>query len=218
MALIANKKIVTTSEFSVDGNGLSFSDNAGFAKAAFDLIKDDISDVKQFGDSYYLTKIIKRVEPVVLAIDLVRERIFNELKVKLQKEKAKEQAQIYLTKAISSKDIEKLSKENSLKFKSTKLFIRNENIPEIGDSTEFIKASFSLNKEQSVYPEMVENSLGYFVIQFKEKKLPEESEILENMESLQEQLLRNKQTQSYQTWIAQLREQNKITYNTQFLK
>ncbi len=238
VALIANKKISTTNEFSIDGDGLALDDSAGFARAAFDLTKDDISDVKQFGDSYYLIKVIKKIEPVVLEFDLVKDRIVNELKAKLQKEKAKEQAQIYLAKAIDSNnidskaidskaidsididsiDIKQLGRDHSLKFKTTKLFKRNGNIQEIGNSVAFIKAGFSLNKENMIYPEIVENSLGYFVIQFKEKKLPDELEISQNIKSLKEQILRSKQAQAYQTWIAQLKKQNKITYNLQILK
>ncbi|MCP4764265.1 MAG: peptidyl-prolyl cis-trans isomerase, partial [archaeon] len=52
VALIADKKIITSDEFSIDGQGLDLNDAAGFARAAFELSLDDISDVKQFGDSY----------------------------------------------------------------------------------------------------------------------------------------------------------------------
>ena len=193
------------------------NDSAGFALAAFELALDDISDVKQFGDSYYVMKVIKKIDPVVLEFDKVKSRAVNELKLKFQKEKAKEQASIYLAKAIESKNIEQLAKDNSLNFKSTKLFTRNGYIKDIGSSQEIIKAGFSLNSENKIYPEIIENSLGFFIVQFKERTLPEESDITENIKTLKEQILKNKQAQSYQAWMENLRAQNKITYNSQIL-
>jgi len=65
VALIANKKIIKTKEFSMNGEGLDIVDNTGFASAAFGLSVDDISDVKQFGDAYYLIKPVLKIEPVV---------------------------------------------------------------------------------------------------------------------------------------------------------
>ena len=88
VALIAGKKILTSNEFSVNGKGLDLENNANaeFARTAFELPLDVISDIKQFGDSYYLIKTIKRVDPVILEFDLVKERVIDELRAKLQKE------------------------------------------------------------------------------------------------------------------------------------
>ena len=218
VALIADKKIVTSDEFSIDGEGLNFGDAAGFARAAFELSLDDISDVKQFGDSYYLIKTIKKIDPVVLEFDKVKPKVLNELKSKLQKEHAQQQAQLYLAKAVDLKDIIKLAKENSLKLKSTKLFTRAGNIKEIGNSDEFIKAGFSLSENNKIYPEIIENTMGYFVLQFREKQTPAESEIVKNIKSLKEQILQSKQARSYQSWMASLRKQNKITYDPLILR
>ncbi|MCP4673865.1 MAG: peptidyl-prolyl cis-trans isomerase, partial [Desulfobacula sp.] len=104
------------------------------------------------------------------------------------------------------------------KFKSTKLFTRAGKIEGIGNSDELIKAGFSLSENKKIYPEIIENTLGYFVLQFKEKQTPEESEILENIQPLKVQILQSKQARSYQSWMANLRKQNKITYDPQILR
>ena len=218
VALIAGKKIITSNEFSIDGEGLDLGDAAGFARAAFELSLDDISDVKQFGDSYYLIKTIKKIDPVVLEFDIVKSTVLNELKSKLQQEHAKQQAQLYLAKALDLNDIKALAKEHSLKFKSTKLFTRAGNIEGIGNADEFVKAGFSLSENKKIYPEIIENTLGYFVLQFKEKQTPEESEILKNIKTLKEQILQSKQARSYQSWMVNLRKQNKITYDPLILR
>ena len=111
--------------------------------------------------------------------------------------------------------LEQLGKD---KVKSTKLFTRSGSIEEVGNPDEFIKAGFSLNKDNRIYPEIIETLQGYYIIGFKERKTPEESEISENLENLKSQILRRKEAQSYQAWMAQLRKQNKITYDLQLLR
>ena len=218
VALIAGKKIIKSDEFSIDGKGLDLSDSAGFARAAFELPEDDISDVKQFGDSYYLIKVIKKIEPAVLEFDFVKAIVSDELKAKLQKEQAEKDAQLYLTKAVEANAVEQLGKENKLKFKSTELFTRAGNIKDVGNSDEIVKAGFSLSKDNKIYPEVIETSFGYFIIGFNERKIPGDSEISKNIEELKKQVLSRKQSQSYQAWMSQLRKQNKITYNSQMLR
>jgi len=217
VALIAGKKILTSNEFSVNGKGLDLENNANaeFARTAFDLPLDVISDIKQFGDSYYLIKTIKRVDPVTLEFDLVKERVIDALRAELQKEQAKKEAGLYLAKALDANTLEQLGKD---KVKSTKLFTRSGSIEEVGNPDEFIKAGFSLNKDNRIYPEIIETLQGYYIIGFKERKTPDESEISENLENLKSQILRRKEAQSYQAWMAQLRKQNKITYDPQLLR
>jgi len=217
VALIAGKKILSSNEFSVNGKGLDLKNNANaeFARTAFELPLDVISDIKQFGDSYYLIKTIKRVDPVTLEFDLVKERVIDELRAELQKEQAKKEAGLYLAKALDANTLEQLGKD---KVKSTKLFTRSGSIEEVGNPDEFIKAGFSLNKDNRIYSEIIETLQGYYIIGFKERKTPDESEISENLENLKSQILRRKEAQSYQAWMAQLRKQNKITYDPQLLR
>jgi peptidyl-prolyl cis-trans isomerase D len=218
VALIAGKKIIKSDEFSIDGKGLDLGDNAGFARAAFELPEDDISDVKQFGDSYYLIKVVKKIEPVVLEFDFVKAIVLDELKAKFQKEQAKKDAKLYLAKAVEANAIEQSGKDNKLKIKTTKLFTRAGKIEDVGNSDEIVKAGFSLSKDNKIYPEIIETSFGYLIVGFNKRKIPEDSEISKNIEALKKQVLSKKQSQSYQAWMSQLRKQNKITYNSQLLK
>ena len=218
VALIAGKKIISSNEFGIEGNGLDVSDNAGFAQAAFELTVDDISDVKQFGDSYYLIKTIKKIDPVVLEFDLVKEKVSNELKTQLQRDQAKKDAKLYLAKAVAANSLEQFKKDEKLKLKTTKLFTRTGNVQEVENSQEFIKAGFSIDNNSKIYPEIIETPKGFYIIGFKERKVPEGSEISKNLKDLEAQLLQRKQAQSYQAWMTQMRKQNKITYDLQLLK
>ncbi|MBU8911648.1 MAG: SurA N-terminal domain-containing protein [Desulfobacterales bacterium] len=217
VALIADKKIIETKEFSMNGQGLDIVDNTGFARAAFELSLEDISDVKQFGDSYYLIKSVLKIEPVVQKLDLVKNRVVKELTQKLQKEQAKKDAQLYIEKAIDGKALDQLAREYQLELKSTKLFTRNSTIEEVGNSPEFIQAGFALNQNKKIHSNIIEMPAGYYILGFKEKKSPEESEISENLKTAKNEISWNKQTQSYQAWINELKKHSQIEYDPQIL-
>jgi peptidyl-prolyl cis-trans isomerase D len=217
VALIVDKKIVKTQEFTMKGEGLDIADNTGFARAAFELSLDDISDVKQIGDSYYLIKSVLKIDPVVQELDLVKDRVLKELTAKLQKEQAKNDAQLYLKKAIDTKALDQLAKENKLKLNATKLFTRNSNIEGVANSSKFNQASFTLNQDNKIHPEIIETSSGYYIIGFKEKKLPDESEILENIKKVKNEISWRKQTQSFQAWVDELKKHSEINYDPQVL-
>jgi len=217
VALIADKKIVKTQEFTMKGEGFDMVDNTGFARAAFGLSLDDISDVIQFGDAYYLIKSVLRIEPVLQELDLVKDRVVKELTAKLQKEQAENDADLYLKKAIDAKTLDTLAKEHQLKLNATKLFTRNSSIEGVGNSSEFNQASFSLSQNNKVYPEIIETSSKYYIIGFKEKKFPEESEISENLKIIKNEITWRKQTQSFQAWINELKKQSEINYDPQVL-
>jgi peptidyl-prolyl cis-trans isomerase D len=217
VGLISNKKLITTKAFDISGKGLEIGDNTGFAKAAFALPLDDISDVKQLGNDYYLINVVKKIAPVLQALDLVKDRVLNELTLELQIKKAKEDAQLSMTKATDAQTIDQLAKNSSLTLKSTELFTRNSRVEEVGNSPEFIQASFSLNETNKIYPEIIEVLSKYYIIGLKEKKLPEEAEILENINTVKNEINWSKKSQSYLAWINELKKHSKIHYDPEIL-
>ena len=217
VALIVNKKLVTTKDFDINGKGLEIEDNTGFATSAFSLALDAISDVKEIGGSYYLIKVVKKIEPALQAFDLVKDKVLSELTQKLQIKKAKEDAQLIVSKTSDEKTLEKLAKDNLLTLKSTELFTRNSRVEEVGNSPEFVQASFLLNENNKIHPEIIEVSSKYYVVGFKEKKIPEESEIIENIKTIKDEITWNKQSQYYQAWINELKSQSKINYDPEIL-
>jgi peptidyl-prolyl cis-trans isomerase D len=217
VGLIANKKFIATQAFDISGKGLEIEDNTGFAKAAFDLSLDDISDVKQLGNDYYLIKVVKKIKPVLQALDLVKDRVLNELTLKFQIQKAKEDAQLSMNKAKDAQTLDQLAKESGITLKSTKLFTRNSRIEEVGNSPEFVQASFLLSETNKIYPEIIEVSSKYYIIGLKEKKSPKEADILENIKTVKNEINWSKKSQSYLAWINELKKHSKIHYDPQIL-
>lgn len=217
VALIAGKKVTATQAFSIKGEGLEIADSEGFARAAFELAVDDISDVKQLGDAYYLIRVVEKIEPVVQELDQVREQVVQDLTASLQRDKAKADALLLVKEAVDAGNLDELIKAHPDQYKSTDLFTRNGSIKGIADASELIKAGFSLNENKKVYPEIIETSAGFYVIGFKQRKFPEDTEIAENLKTVKNEISYRKQADSFQAWMTELRKQYEINLNPEIL-
>ncbi len=217
VALIADKKIQQTKAFSINGEGLPIADNSGFAREAFSLPVDSISDVKQLGEDYYLIKVVEKIDPELQKFDQVRDQVKKDLVAILQEEQAKKDAKKAVAKAVDAKSLVPAAGKYNLEIKSTKLFARNSNIEIIGNLPEFTQAGFSLSKENMIHSEIIESKNGYYVLGFKQKKQPEESEINDNLKTVKNELNWRKQLQSYQAWMAELKKQYDIEYDPKVL-
>ncbi|MFH2058621.1 MAG: SurA N-terminal domain-containing protein [Pseudomonadota bacterium] len=214
---IVKIKPVETKAFSIKGEDLAVADNLGFAKAAFALKTGDISDVKQLGDAYYLIKVVEKIETKEQALAMVKEQVTWDLTIKLQNETARKDAQAIIEKINSVKTLGAIAQLNKLTVKTTKLFSRSDTIEGVGRSREFIQAGFGLNQSKPIHPEIIETAEGYFVIGFNKQQLPEESEIMKDLEATKQEIIWKKQVQSYQAWLAALRKQHDIIYDPKFI-
>lgn len=217
VALASNRKVMATDSFTTNGEGLDLEDAAGFAQAAFALVNDEISDVKQLGNNYFLIRVIEKIEPELLPLETVKDRIVQALTLNLQKEAAKKAASALAQKAETKKSLEELAKEGNLVLATTNLFTRDQPAEGIGSSPELIKAAFALDKENPLHPEPLETDQGFFMIGYKEKQIPGEAEINENLAKTRDQVSWMKQGQYYQAWIEDLKAQTQIQINPQFL-
>ncbi|WP_022668800.1 peptidylprolyl isomerase [Desulfospira joergensenii] len=217
VALIAKKKIMETKAFTQSGQGLDLVRRAEFAKAAFELPLNEISDVQQMGDDYYIIRVTEKIEPELLSFEEVKSRIELELKSKLQNEAAKAAAEALVEKAKTASTLEQVAKENNVKLESTPLFKRNEQIQEIGNSQELTKIAFGLGKDKPIHPEVLETSKGFAVIGFKEKQKPSSEDMAGHLKETRDQLAWMKQGQYFQAWIDDLKTRNEIEIDETFL-
>jgi peptidyl-prolyl cis-trans isomerase D len=139
--------------------------------------------------------------------------VVQQLTQTLQKDKAKEDATSWAAKAVEAKKMDLPAPRSSQTLATTPEFTRSGPVEGIGNSPEFIQASFSLDENNRIYPEIIEVPAGYCVLGFKSKMLPAESEITENLDDLKKEIGWRKQAQSYQAWVKELRKNNKIEYD-----
>ncbi len=217
VALIAKKKIMDTKEFTVTGQGLGIENSAEFAKAAFELSNDEISDVKQMGNLYYLIKVVSVIEPEKLPLEEVSDIIAQTLKIQQQNDAASKAAQDLVAKALSAESITALAKANNLTSVSTGLFSRNQPIPDINNSQEIAKAAFGLDKDKMIHPEVMEAGNIFYIIGFKEKLVPEKDQIKDGLDKVKEEMAWMKQRQSFMAWMQSIKAKATIEINTEII-
>ena len=217
IALLTEKQVRSTDVFDQNGNGLDMEQAADFAGAAFSLEEQQISDVKQIGNAYFLIKVVETIDPVQLPLDKVQESIIDTLGQKLRRTAAQKKAQEQLAAAQSAENLAAVAQKNNMTLSSTEMFARNDSIQKVGRSAEFTSAAFDLTPENPLFPEVLETDQGFFIIAFKEKQVPTSDEIRQNLAGIRQQLLQTKQGQYYQAWINELKENSKIEIDPQFI-
>ncbi|MBF0412336.1 MAG: SurA N-terminal domain-containing protein [Desulfamplus sp.] len=201
-----------------DNTNREFPNGPEFAMKIFKLPINEISDIIEVGNAYYIVKPIEKKEPVILSFNEAKERVTASLKSELQIEETKKAAEAFLA---SVKNGEKnadaatrfinAAKEKMFDVKSTPLFKKDGNIPELGREPEIASAAFKLSEKNRLVSEVIKASDGsYYVIAFKEKKIPGEDIITENLASMKKQLISTKQGAIYRAWIDQLKKSSKI--------
>ncbi len=208
--LITGKEVLEAGPFTMKGPDGEFKDRAMFAQTAFELDAGEISDIKEIGDAYIIMKPVERIEPAVLAYEDVKDRVKTELKAKLQDDKAREAAAAFLESVKKAESFKSAAEEKGLTLKDTALFSKNSNIPEIGRSPEFTSAAFKLSDKNRLYSEVIKAGSNYYVISFKEKKIPDEAEIKKNMDDVKKRLIQTKQGRTYAAWLQAMKDKSDI--------
>ncbi|MBF0111328.1 MAG: SurA N-terminal domain-containing protein [Desulfamplus sp.] len=193
-----------------------------FAMSAFSLPLNEVSDVLEVGNIYYIIKPIEKHEPELLSFDDAKDKVVVALKSELQDQESKKAAETFLESIKSGEsgasgetdDATKFvnaSKDKGFELKSTQLFKKDGNIADIGREPEIAAAAFKLSETNRLVSEVIKASnSSYYVIAFKEKKIPGEDLIAENLDSVKKQLISTKQGAVYKAWIEELKAQSKI--------
>ena len=217
VAMIAKKTLLNTPEFTADGQGLDIGNAPEFARNAFELKNDEISEVKQIGNQYYLIKVVEKIEPEQLALEAVKERIVDTLTARQQKEAARKTAENMLKQAGAGKKLAELATENKLTLASTELFTRNQSIQGIPGSQGIAAAAFKLTEEDPVYSEVLRAGQNFYIIGFKEKLVPETMAAEENQDKIRQEVAYRKQQQFYSAWIENLKSNAEIRINPEMV-
>ncbi|MCP4024167.1 MAG: peptidyl-prolyl cis-trans isomerase [Desulfobacteraceae bacterium] len=217
VALSTGSKLGKTELFAASGKGLDFPESGAFAREAFALQSDEISDVKQLGNAYYLIKIVERLVPELQSLADVKDRVAIDVTSKLQDEKAKQDADAIINKIKAGGTLDDIAEQANIEKQSIKLFTRNESLAEFGNSTEAVKAGFMLSQKKKVSPDVIKTSKGYLILALKEKLLPNDSEIKNNLEETKTSLARIKQGQTYRSWIDEIKKNTEVVVDPAFL-
>lgn len=211
-------KIITTDFFSPKGPTKGIKNPSKFASIAFDLMVMGISDIQEFENGYYILQLVDKIPPKIPEFGEIREKARTDLVKEKQEEKAKADSTAFLAALKTGKSMSDASKQFHLTPKTTGFFKRNDSIPEIGFERDIAEAAFQLTDENKLPEEILKGVKGYYVIQFKDRKLPESDAFDKEKEDIKQRLLSQKKSRIFDEMLAQIKSKSDISIKEDFFK
>jgi peptidyl-prolyl cis-trans isomerase D len=210
--------VITTDFFTRQGPPKGVQDKAGFAKVAFDLPEEQVSEIQDLGDGYYLLEIVEKQAARIPELAEVEEKVKGDLIKEKKNEKAKMDAEAVLSALKDGVAIGTAGKEFDIAPKSTGFFKRNGSIPNIGFERELSRTAFELSDENSLPQEVFQGGKGFYVIKFKQRKTPSMEEFEKEKANIIERLLQQKRSETLRAWLEQKKNSSEIVIEEGFLK
>jgi peptidyl-prolyl cis-trans isomerase D len=204
---------IVTEFFGNRGPNSVFRDRYSFSRAAFELEKDQISEIQGFESGYYIIQLLEKKEPFVQKLIVVKDRVEKDLLNKNKMDLAFNDAVDCLATIRSSADPEK-----SYSFFNTGFFKRNETIPEIGYEKEINTAAFSLTEKEPLAYTALKGAKGYYVIRLKERQFPDDESFKDSLNSVKDTLRSKRENRLFEGWIGRLKMNSKIEIEERFQK
>ena len=212
LAIITKETDLTvrkTGRFSRQGKSLQgVEDRSKFIATAFELGLDQISEIQDFSDGYYLMQVIETVPGKIPELEAVKNEVVVELKKQMQQEMAEKDAETLLE---ALKTDPQGDTATTAVLTATGYFKRNESIPEIGYENEISSAAFMLSEEKPLPEKVFKGTKGTYVIRLKNRKLPDAEGFDKEREQIKETLLVQKQSRTFAAWLKQIRDNSEIT-------
>ncbi len=188
------------------------------AEIAFELSVMETSDIIDYGDGYYILQVLEKRPEKISELKDVGETVRSDLIKEKQDEKAKNDADAFLTIVKKRGSLVDESKKMDLTTDTTGFFKRNDSIPNIGYEREIAEAAFLLSADKKVPDNVIKGKNGYYVISFKESKEPESEGFDREKEEIKEKLLQQKKQQTFEAMLSQLKRKSEIIIEDRFLE
>ncbi len=208
--LLTNRKIMKIGPFAKNGIGIGFKNNKQFVEAAFSTVINEISNIVEIENSYYLIKPIEKIEPETIAFENVKDMVKTDLISKLQYEKAEKISNDILLLTKENDSLAQIAKNKNLKFETTELFDRRGYIPEIGYSQDIAGAAFKLINKDEIYSESLKMNNVFYIISLKEKLIPEGFKDATEEKGIKLKLENQKKERVYAAWVNTLKTTNEV--------
>jgi len=212
-----NMTILTTDFFSSKGPIKGINNPSEFASVAFNLTDKEISNVQEFENGYYILQLVDKIQPEIPEFDMVKEKVRLELIKEKQDEKAKADSETLLAALKNGKTMPTESKKFNLTPKTTGFFKRSGSIPEIGFERDITEVAFQLTDKKPFPENVLKGSKGYYVIQFKDRKISAPENFSKEKEDIKNRLLAQKKSGIFDALLAQIKSRSEITIKEGFL-
>jgi peptidyl-prolyl cis-trans isomerase D len=209
-------EVKTTGLFSIAGPEKEVKNRKAFADVAFALSLNQISEIQDFDDGFYILQVIESIPGKIPELGAVKEAVTRDLMKEKQAAVAEEKAKAFLAVLKSGTTADNAGPDTGVAFKSTDYFKRNDQIKDIGWENEISQMAFTLSSAQPLSEDVVRGKSGFYVIRLKDRRLPDPQGFDKEKKQLQETLLNQKKLRAFNTWLSEVRKKSDITVQEGF--
>ena len=207
-------KLVETGLFSERDMNIELVRNAELKKTAFSLKAGEISNAVETDSSIYIIKILDKKEEHIPGYEETAASVKTALIKGKANEKAKETADAILKRLKQGEDFQKLASKESYTTGESGFFTKVEGyISNIGLSVRDKPDMFSLTKENPYYSQTIPHGNKFYIFGFKDIKEADKAEFEAKKAQIKDRLLKEKQQDSLNKWLNDLKSKAKIEIN-----
>jgi peptidyl-prolyl cis-trans isomerase D len=185
-------------------------DDPGIKKAIFSLEKDDVSDLLEFKDKYYIVQVIDKKASYLPELKDVEEEVAKNFVSYLATRKARAAAEKYLEELKRGKGWEEIAAEHNLSPQKSDFFTRNESGAQAPSGPDFGETVFGLGEDRRYPDKVFENSRGVFVIRWEGREGIDKEKFEQEKESARASLMQEKQRTVFRDWLESLKKRAKV--------
>jgi parvulin-like peptidyl-prolyl isomerase len=178
----------------------------------------EISDIAEIGDSYYLIQVIEEQPEQIPPLEDVKEEV-REIVAKAEQEKATQQAAgQFLEAARTEGSISSAAQDAGVEVKTVTLANRKSPPPpELENEASVVQTAFNLSEMNKLPENPVQGQKGYYAIELKERMEPASEGFANFKTMISKQLISQKQTRLFNSWVEDLRKNSDIEIEERIL-
>lgn len=211
-----NLKILTTEYFTRKKPPKGIKNASRFAAVAFSLPLNEISDVQDFGDGYFLIEVVDKIPAQIPELKTIEASVKKDLVKKKQEEKARDEANKFLEELKNGQSFAAVSQKYKQTPKKTGFFKRNDSIPTIGNEPEIARIAFRLSDSNKLPEGTIKGQKGYFIINYLARKEPTLEGFEKEKSGIKERLLQQKSFKTFDAWLTQMKNESRISIEEHF--
>jgi peptidyl-prolyl cis-trans isomerase D len=193
--------------------------NPSFYSSAFSLKLGEISPVVTIPPNFYVLKLLNKKESRIPPLEEVKEEVRRKVVGKKADEKAHQMADDLLNQIRTGKNIREVARQKGYPLEETGFFTRTAGVvPKIGPTRELMGIIASLTEKNPIPKEVIQTKDGYFVVRLSGFEPADQSKFQSVKKNLEKRLSYQKQEESLQNFLIQLRSKAKIDINKDLTK
>ncbi len=159
---------------------------------------------------------IELLPPRVPDLDTVRAKVREDLIKVQQEEMAQQTADELLAAVKGGAALEEAAAKQNLAVMTTGSFKRSGAIPQIGYEREIATQAFLLSAPGDIGQDVYKGKNGFYLMRLREKKLPDRAGFEKEKANIEQTLLQQKRSRTFNEWLEQLKAQSEILITKKF--